>query len=230
MPFRFFDNGSENLICFLPAVRSKPIYPYFPRINWAEKLREFDCLYLSDPFQNEAPYQGAGGSWFISQNGVSVLGEISEILSRFFDEKKYRNIIFYGSSMGGYAAIVLGAMRPCSYVIAECPQLYLEKHPGSLEVLNKFCDVEKRQALPSAAEMLKTASNNTVVITLNIYDHHLIDHAWPLMAGLRGIKDELSLKKLDVRVYMDNAYAKGHTALKFEDASRLIQEVKLGFT
>ena len=103
-------NGNTSLIVFLPSVRSKKIYPYYPRISWKSSLPGYDTLYLADPFQEFDGYQEAGGSWFIRPDGNSDLPRIASILDAWITKSCYSKVIFYGSSMGGYAALVLASL------------------------------------------------------------------------------------------------------------------------
>lgn len=227
-PYKFISNDSKNIICFLPSVRSKDIYPYYPRINWGSKYTQFDTLYLADPFQEMESYQAAGGSWFISPDGESRLPHISRVLSDFFEEKGYRNILFYGSSMGGYAGLVLGSMLPGSFVISECPQIYLDKHPGSKDVLAKHCQEHQLSELPNLLDLIKQARDVRFVVIVNGHDHHLATHVLPFQSEILRLND-FDFAALEFRTYLNGNYARGHTALSYDDAAKIIGEITRSF-
>ena len=82
------------------------------------------------------------GSQFISSRGWSSLGigahgwtlYLDEAVFDFFDElqqtkffDQFENVVFYGTSMGGYAASVFSAAAPGCKVIAMNPQATLER-------------------------------------------------------------------------------------------------------
>lgn len=132
---------SKTLLVFLPSVNGRGVYPYYPRHSWASILvKWFNILYISDPYQPLPQYKESGGSWFISPDGEMTLPVLAKKIENFADAIDANNIVFYGSSMGGYAAIVLGSMVKGGKVVAECPQLYLEKHPGSRFVCETLLD------------------------------------------------------------------------------------------
>ncbi|MCB8776052.1 hypothetical protein LJE17_00755 [Planktothrix agardhii 1031] len=88
---RFYENThSKQLIVFLPSVRAKKIYPYYPRIGWSESLnKDFNLLYIADPFQDMEIYQEAGGSWFICPEGKSVLPDLALKINEFVKNRTY---------------------------------------------------------------------------------------------------------------------------------------------
>ncbi len=172
--------GSDTLICFLPSRRTKDIYPYYPRKKWRTSL-DLDTLYLSDPFQNDNEYTEAGGSWFIDKTGKSILPNIAETINEFVNKKKYTKVIFYGSSMGGYAAIVLGSMIKNAVIIAEAPQIYLEQYKYSKIVINKFCMKDTIHTLPNIEKILFETQNFETHIIVNIHDEHYTTQILPFM-------------------------------------------------
>lgn len=122
----FFDEKKRDLVVFLPAANGLSIHPRYPRFKWARKLtHRASVLYLSDPYQGEEEYKDPKGSWYISKEPAFILPEIAKGLRLWAQEKGFKNIVFYGSSMGGYAAIVLSSFMQDSIAIAECPQLVL---------------------------------------------------------------------------------------------------------
>jgi hypothetical protein len=223
-PHEFYDKHSKNIVCFLPAVRSKDIYPYYPRINWKDRIQNADLLYLADPFQNIDAYQTAGGSWYISPEGKSLLPDLSVALHDFFRTKQYQNVVLYGSSMGGYAAIIIGSLIENSKVIAECPQVFLEKHPGSADVMSRFCDEEKARALPNVIERIKNGNSSEYSIVTNVHDHHVKDHIIPLINTIQTLPITAQQPRVNFRFYSDESYKRGHTAMTFEDAFPIIMQ------
>jgi hypothetical protein len=128
-------------------------------------------------------------------------------------------VILYGSSMGGYAAIILGSLINNSIVIAECPQLYLEKYPASAKIIKKFCvHPEQQNNLPNPISALFNDTNNrSFLIIVNAFDHHASTHILPVM-NLLITKTESFKKKIYFQFYINDNYSRTHTALSYDDA------------
>lgn len=203
--------NNQELIVFMPSVRSKKIYPYYPRIAWAEKIKDrYDSLYIADPFQDKDFYQAPGGSWFFDENGANCLPEIAKFIKDLQDEHEYKTVIIYGSSMGGYAGIVLGSILRDVIVIAECPQIFLDKHPGSKFIINNV-PVQDKQLLDLTDLVANKLIASKVKIICNTTDSHRKLHIAPLMAL------EPSETLLEFLFYSNKNYKKGHTALAYSD-------------
>ena len=176
-PARFESVGDKRkLVVFLPAVTNKAIFPYFPRISWRlDLVEDADVLYLADPYQQLPEYKESMGSWFISPEGKSLLPSIVEAFNSNEVQDKYENIVFYGSSMGGYASIMLGLQVGKSKSIAECPQINLDKHPGSAYVLSQMMPDNVDELLPF--KYIKNSKKFDITIVCSVFDlHHQRKH------------------------------------------------------
>ena len=216
---------SNTLLVFLPAVNGKDIYPYYPRRSWGTELsKKYHVLYISDPYQPLSEYSEPMGSWFISPEGVSTIETLAEKIKLFMIDISVENVIFYGSSMGGYAAIILSSLIKDSKAIAECPQLYLNKHPGSRFVCENILHNDIPQYSIEPLNFLKNGQQRYVNISCSIFDRHFELHILPF---LEDCKTELTSKEISVSVniYNDSSYKKGHVALRKEDAFSLLKTV-----
>lgn len=226
LPFKFFDNpNSDVLLVFLPSVRSKDIYPYYPRLSWSEYLsRHCNVLYVADPFQTSLCYKDAGGSWFFDENGYFCLPIIGEWIKQLAADNKIRKTIFYGSSMGGYASLILGCTVPSSIAFAECPQVFLEKHPGSASVIRHHGH-ERDVSSFSVDHYLKNSISSNLHIIVSAHDHHLIDHILPFIDIAKS--NSRDFIRINFSIYSDHFYPKGHIALNYDDAKiRIMHEIK----
>ncbi|MDX1751276.1 MAG: hypothetical protein R3271_13250 [Methylophaga sp.] len=221
IPFEFFEcEKSHELLVFLPSVRNKDIYPYYPRISWGlEFSKHWNVLYLADPYQNEEAYSEPGGSWYINSEGKSCLSNIASAINELCARFGYKKVLFYGSSMGGYSSIILSLLTSNSIAIAECPQLFLRKHPGSRAVLDSFVsgDVEKYEPM----HFLKSYEGNAKIkLVCSLHDRHYAQHVLPFLELLQ----ESNSKNVDVDalIYSRGKYKKGHVALDKNDAYELI--------
>lgn len=224
---RFYENThSKQLIVFLPSVRAKKIYPYYPRIGWSESLnKDFNLLYIADPFQDMEIYQEAGGSWFICPEGKSVLPDLALKINEFVKNQNFADVYFYGSSMGGYAAIILSILTPRSIAFAECPQIYLEKHPGSINVIQKTGAMKSDDLIPESIDLILNINKSERIdfdinIILNIHDPHVETHILPFIKDIK--KDVTKKIKLQVLFYDFKDHGQGHIALNFNLAQELI--------
>ncbi|MDO5691399.1 MAG: alpha/beta hydrolase [Pseudomonadota bacterium] len=214
---KLFENSREKLTIFLPSVRSNKIFPYYPRINWSDFFSdEFDILYVADSNQNDDFFLEPGGSWFFNRDGTSNIYQIADYIREISSRKQYREIILYGSSMGGYAALVLGSIIPDVVVVAECPQIFLRLHPGSLYVINNV-NIADDYLLDLTEIIENKMIAKEVNFVCNSSDHHFSAHLLPL------IKMPPSEKRRRFFIYSDRTYPNGHSALRLEDASKIIR-------
>lgn len=225
---RFFqseDKGSKKLLVMLPAVNNSNNFPYFPRISWGPELsKKYHVLYISDPYQHLPCYSSVGGSWFISPDGVPSLAALAEKINSLKAHLGLDDVLFYGSSMGGYAAVVLSSYFKDSKAVAECPQLYLNKHPGSRYVSEKIL---KRDFTLSEIEPLHYIKKDracNLKIICSIFDHHYSQHVLPFLEELKSFDNTLNMK-IQVSLFMNKDYKKGHVALQKIHAFKVIADM-----
>lgn len=214
----FINSKSNKAIFFLPSVRSKPVYPYYPRISWANELnKNYNVFYIADPYQNEDVYTDSGGSWFISPNGESCLNQLSAFIKDLCHKYGLEEILFYGSSMGGYASICLSMMHDNSMAISECPQLYLDKHPGSRHVLNT--NKLSSSIYAPLSFHRQSCKANSIKIVCSIHDRHYQTHVLPF---IEEVKDKNIASSFNVILFSSEEYPSGHVALNKCDAIDMI--------
>lgn len=216
---------SDKLLVFLPSVNGKDIYPYFPRRSWAEDLvKKYNVLYVSDPYQPLPQYEGSMGSWFVSPDGLLTLNFLSERIELLAKEIKANDIVFYGSSMGGYAALILASLYSGSKAVAECPQLYLKKHPGSRLVCESILSKEICVSDIEPLSFLRNGVPKHIRVICSVFDRHYSQHVLPFFNDL-GLADDLAGLNITLQAYINHGYKKGHVAMNKEDAVRVIDEV-----
>ena len=217
--------NSNTLLVFLPAVNGKDIYPYYPRRSWGKELsKKYHVLYISDPYQPLTEYNQSMGSWFVSPEGASTIEILAEKIKLFMIEISVENVIFYGSSMGGYAAMILSSLIKDSKAIAECPQIYLSKHPGSRFVCENILDKDTSHYLIEPFNFLKDGKQRYINISCSIFDRHFGDHILPFLEECKGLPIAGN-SSISVNIYNDSSYKKGHVALRKEDAFALLKRV-----
>lgn len=140
--FAHFVEGSNKLICLMPSAlpvgKPKP-EAVFHRWSWCHHLNE-NVLSISDPtFSIEEVYCG----WFLgdgAQDVVKLLSERVNTIAKKLGIQK-SDIIFYGSSMGGFGSLMMASLNEGSLAIAEVPQLDLHNYPhkASIRCIEKYC-------------------------------------------------------------------------------------------
>ncbi|WP_146256303.1 alpha/beta hydrolase [Pseudomonas sp. LLC-1] len=219
---RFFPaKGSKKAIVFLPSANDKGIHPYFPRLSWHNELsQQVNVLYINDPFQHLDGYKTPMGSWYVSPIGEFVLPEVSSSIQSFLFENGIDEVIYYGSSMGGYASLILASLHPDSHAIAECPQLFMLKHPGSRYVSENI--LSKDRAIDSIEPLayLKNSNHASINIVCSLHDYHYKTHVVPFADIISSL--DHSIGEIDFTIYSKPSYKTGHVALNKIDAFSII--------
>ncbi|MFJ4168478.1 hypothetical protein ACIPY3_03100 [Paenarthrobacter sp. NPDC089714] len=152
--FGHFAAAPTKLLCFLPSAQRKdapPQAPFYPRWSWAAGFPGWDVLSLSDPMLNSAPELAA--SWFASSE-EDIVSELAAFIREFCDRRgiSVADVVLYGSSMGGFGALMVAAELKVARAVAEVPQLDLLLYPDK----DALVDVEKMalhgRSLTSLAE------------------------------------------------------------------------------
>lgn len=124
--------NSSSVIVFLPSAQSKSEMiknPVFHRWSWGAELSDCTVITLSDPsiYKN-----GLHGCWFLScEPDLDYIDELSLFITEIIKKtnKNVEKIMFYGSSMGGFGALMLASKFKNSCAVAEVPQLNLTTYP-----------------------------------------------------------------------------------------------------
>lgn len=124
------DRG-ESLVVLLPSARkrgSDPQTNLVHRLSWVDSFPTSHVLALADPVSRAQPQLVA--SWFVSDY-EDLLQEIGAIIvaTALSWCVSLDRILFYGSSVGGFAALHLAALVQHAYAVAEVPQIDLETWP-----------------------------------------------------------------------------------------------------
>jgi len=136
---------AKRTIILFPSAQGVDVKKqFFHRWSWAEIFTDYNVISISDPALYLA---GLSGTWFQSSDG-SFLPEIAEILAEVLSTLRAdkQNTLLYGSSQGGFGALMCGSMLPGSMVVAEVPQINLEKYPHKshmLKIIDKIYDGDK---------------------------------------------------------------------------------------
>jgi len=139
-PVRYIKNkNSENkrLLVFLNgALSNKSRYPLYNRISWQEKFNS-DCLYIYDSsLSQDHSYLLA---WYVGNSQNILYQEIIRLIRKARDDLGFHNnqIVFYGSSGGGFAALKLAEYFKESTAVAINPQIEIFNY-GNKNAVDNF--------------------------------------------------------------------------------------------
>lgn len=116
----------EGLIVFMPsaltAARRATGIKTFSRFSWADDFPRHDVVALLDPALPDHP--GITGAWFVHPN-IDVVRLIANFVTKLATGRgiKTDDVIFHGSSLGGFGAIAVASQVSGSQAVAEVPQI-----------------------------------------------------------------------------------------------------------
>ncbi len=136
--FGAFAESPQKLLCFLPSAQRRdipPQVPYYPRWSWASGFESWDRLSLSDPILNSSPRLSA--SWFASSD-EDIIAELADFIRTYCDRRgiSLSDVILYGSSMGGFASLMIAAELKLAHAVAEVPQIDLLLYPDESALMD----------------------------------------------------------------------------------------------
>ena len=139
--FAVFRRSATRLICLLPSAQptsSPQQNPVFHRWSWSAHFPDCHFMSLSDPALYSSPDVRAG--WFMGprEDIIKVLASHIDAMAAMLSIKR-DNIVLYGSSMGGFGALMISAELPGTLAIAEVPQIDMRKYPirGAIRTLER---------------------------------------------------------------------------------------------
>lgn len=129
--FAYFRRDAKNLICLFPSAQPSAgpqQNPIFHRWSWYNHFPESHVISLSDPgLYSSSEIRAA---WFMGQ-GNDIVVEMAQHISRIAYKLDIAldDIVLYGSSMGGFGALMVAAELRHSTAVAEVPQLDMRLYP-----------------------------------------------------------------------------------------------------
>jgi hypothetical protein len=190
----YFEGKADNLFVLLSGAidRNKRNPPYFTRWKWRDQFLG-NVLCISDPtlLINETIEIG----WYIGSeehNATSDMAELVKYIAKILNIPNER-IISYGSSGGGFGALMLASKIEGSLAVAINPQTNIflfSQAQGMLDTCfpnrNKEFIEEKYGDRVCAQKALKN-SNSRVLIAQNTLDEHHWKVHYPLFAKEMGL-------------------------------------------
>lgn len=138
-----FSSSDKNLICLGSGAydrkKEKILPPIFRRHSWQSEFEE-SVIYYNDPTLYIDPEIALG--WCIGKNDNWYLLVIKEIIGILASKNGIapENILFFGSSGGGFTAIILSTLIKNSAVMVNNPQIFLTRYARKhFDTMIKHC-------------------------------------------------------------------------------------------
>lgn len=233
---------SDKMIVMLPGAidRSKRIYN-FQRFSWSD---DFDCSLACflDPTVREENNIGIG--WFQGLWNSYGIDNLIDLLKEIFKNNNVNedNVVFFGSSAGGFSSLQLADAFPSSKIIAINPQIYVYKYSRKEYekiIAYSYAGKSEKEILASYRDRLSVTINYELR-TAPIYyyqnsadGHHVLKHMEPYLDSLETSIyklveenediDELENRKLYVFKYVD--HQGGHSPPSRQKTVQIINDV-----
>lgn len=216
------------------ADRKKLSPPVFQRWKWVDRFPG-SVLYVSDPSLYLS--DNLALAWYIGTDKVDHFRTISTIVTEISQELqvKSEDIIAYGSSGGGYAAIRLGDFIPDICCVAINPQTEIKKYyrPAVNSFLkvcfNKQFDDFDFDENSDRFSLLRSSENEKrVILAQNLIDErHFFHHYLPYCKarGIDGTKPSGSCRFKTILFTHNGGHSGAETSAVFSEIMSSIDEV-----
>lgn len=230
--YKLFPRKGKPLVVYLPALQSnkEQVRPYFARWKWYTVL-DFSMMAVSDPTLALSPK--ILGGWFQGTKDTDQLAVIARHVAAFARYLGLENqqIVFAGSSMGGFAAMLLACQLRGSAAYVEIPQVDFREY-GPLEpreLVARHCyGVDDLTSVPSnyrkrlsVLEAFREVRYIPPIYYLQRPSdvHHWNKHFLPFQKFLfEAHKDaSMTISEVVLDIY-DDEEKSGHVALQKDDA------------
>lgn len=164
------------------------IFSAYPRTgmpatyNYVNTLKSIqtDQLFILDNFGNEKL-----GAFYLYENGTAHLEEaVTSLLQKQMSEKKYKKIIFVGTSKGGFAATYYGLKLGADIVISGAQQYYLGNYltdnEGKKATLTGMVGDSKKLTVDHLNSLISTRIQKQETPLIKFYIHYSDqEHTYP---------------------------------------------------
>ncbi len=183
----------QKLIVALPGAtdRSKSFYN-FQRYSWAKNL-DYSFMSFLDPTIQETNDLSIG--WFQGTSDNYALPKLVTLLKNLFTQNNIdeKDVVFFGSSAGGFTSLKIANDFPNSKIIVINPQIYVYNYvKGIYEsfIAYTYPDHTKKEILQTFGNRLTveiefSKRNAEIYYYQNIGDtHHMVRHLKPYLETL----------------------------------------------
>lgn len=118
--------GSKTLLVFLPSAQRKENrkVPVFHRWTWSRHFSDCDVLSVSDPILHVD--ERILGGWLLGDRRTWLLEDVLKHVAYLQSKLGYENVVFCGSSLGGFCAIQAASMAAANGVDVGAGGVYAE--------------------------------------------------------------------------------------------------------
>lgn len=221
--------NSERLVCLMPAAQTGTgtrRAKLFSRWSWQTLMPKQHVLALSDPalgLDDEIR-----GAWYLHPS-EDLLEQMAESVRQQIERLGLTNeqVLFYGSSLGGFGALSMASLIPGSSAIAEIPQVDVARwpSPGSIKAMESSIlgrgFAEQRELLPETVDVRARFEKSNLIppfIMVSNATDMSIGIQFELMADMHKSK----LPKLGRQRILLAEHVSGHAPLPQADALSLI--------
>ena len=208
--------------------RSKP--PLFMRSKWADDF-DASCIFIDDrTIHNKDINIG----WGIGTPERHYLKDYSEVIIKISEILEYEseNVVYYGSSAGGFMSIALASYQQGSIAIANNPQTYVHNYlPAHVEKMynSLFPGLEKGEILKKYSNrfsLLNIMSKNknipkTIYLQNRLCKSDINMHLKPFFQN--ADKFNVNIKNINVVIY-NNEFS-GHNPIGKEKSLNYINNL-----
>ena len=215
--------------------------PRFQRMDWASK---FDCnvIIFSDPTLHLSSDMGLG--WCVGNKSHYVTPRLVKIveMARDYLGLENRNLLFYGSSAGGFTSLMLASFFHNSSALVNNPQTDILnfKMGGALSMLKiGFDGISISQARElygermSFIERIRTGAYIPKIYYLQnaLDDHHFNDHMIPFVFEVQARLKNSERTDISSRLIFDLYYDSValHNPVGFEKIYSCVNSIKHWF-
>ncbi|MGP5680270.1 hypothetical protein ACTXPX_15110 [Glutamicibacter arilaitensis] len=222
---------ADTLICFMPAAISKSIdrNPFqLSRFRWRESLPKHHVLALADPAISI--HHELRGGWYLHPE-VDLITELAETVQEVIDVLGLdnQNVLFYGSSLGGYGALAMASLIERSAAISEVPQINVSKWPINSAIRNiekyliKKTFDEFKHEFPHMVDLRSRFAHSGNVPNFRIVTNSE-DPSFALQKEFMDDIRELDITKYGRQKLDIMSHLSGHRALGQAEALKIIED------
>lgn len=237
-------SGSIMDILFAPARKSARLAVFFNSqqksgtvrpFTWQSVSKAFSAhrLFISDPtiyFDEELNL-----AWYAGNLGLNVQRHISELIAYFVDRTDADEIVFFGSSGGGFPALLYSQTFVNSLAFVLAPTATI-RHHGNQSLVNNWLKhgyglgPGEFDALPSdlvldLPERINTGLSSPAVVLQNATDYGFMEtQTAPLIRALGRPFEGASINVGDFHLALEN-YGEGHVMPPSARISRLASAI-----
>lgn len=215
------ENIFNGIVVVMPSVGRNHI-PKFSRHSWKNDFEDFCFIAVADPeliFHEDN--EQINGTWFLTKrkgymSWLDLLAKYLENLIKKFCNGDKVPIVFCGSSMGGYAALVMSTYFESSVALSECPQTVLLDYKHSRIAIDSLQLSESNTFIDLRTLFSETKLKPAGKIFCALSDlHHIKYHVQPLIEFISQQAQDfhMSRRELEIELKIGAETPFGHKQL-----------------